>query len=89
MNPRKLTLLVHRSMAVLNAAGYSCSPTNLGGFDLVAISSTDLVLCKVCQGKPPWAGAIADLQAVPGPGNCRKLIHVWSKRNRLPDVTEI
>src|SRR5262249_29152287 len=39
----------HRSMAVLEAAGYRCtrSAASLGEWDIVGIGSTDVVLCQV------------------------------------------
>lgn len=88
MSNEKLHRHTQRSIQVLKASGYACSPCDLGGFDLVAISSADLVLCKVCEGKPPWAGAIAELQAIPAPSNCRKALHVW-KSDDLPDYVEL
>ena len=39
----------HRSMAVLESAGYRCtrSAASLGAWDIIGISSQDVVLCQV------------------------------------------
>lgn len=91
MNPRKQSRLITRSILVLSAGGYRCTRLHgeFGQFDIVAVSSTDVLLCKACEGKPPWTGAIAELQAVPGPPNCRKALHIWRSEDELPAYVEL
>ena len=79
----------YRSAAVLEAAGYEVtrSAGSKGLFDLIGISAADVVLVQVKSGRPPSPAereALADFQVPP---NCRKLIHVWRPRARLPIVT--
>jgi hypothetical protein len=81
----------HRSMAVLEAAGYRCcrSAGSLGAWDIVGIGTTDVVLCQVKT--RDWPGSIETetMHNFSIPPNCRKLIHRWRDRQRLPDVKEI
>jgi Holliday junction resolvase len=81
----------HRSMAILEAAGYACtrSGASLGVFDIVGISATDVVLVQ-CKTRD-WPGAV-EMEAIrnfPAPALCKKLIHRYRDRQRLPDVKEI
>jgi Holliday junction resolvase len=81
----------HRSMAVLEAAGYACTraAASLGAWDIIAIDSMDVVLGQVKT--RDWSGA-AEMQTLAvfrAPENCRKLVHRWRDRYRIPDVLEI
>lgn len=92
MNPKaKGTRNEHRSMALLEAAGYRCtrSAASLGEWDIIAISSQDLVLCQVKT--RDWPGTLERqiLAEFPAPPNARKLIHRWRPRQRQPDVQEL
>lgn len=81
----------HRSMAVLEAAGYRCSRSagSLGAWDLFGIGRTDVVLCQVKTRDWPGAVEMETLRMFDVPPNCRKLLHRWRDRQRLPDVKEI
>jgi len=81
----------HRSMAILEAAGYHCtrSAASLGDWDLVGIGSTDVVLVQVKSNRPPSPAERETLKLFPAPPNARKLVHVWHDRRRLPEVTEL
>lgn len=81
----------HRSMDILEAAGYLCtrSAASLGAFDLVGIGPTDVVLVQVKSTEWPRAAEMESLRSVPVPANCKKLIHRWRDRQRLPDVKEV
>jgi hypothetical protein len=81
----------HRSMAVLEAAGYRCtrSAASLGEWDIVGIGSADVVLCQVKTRDWPGTVEMENAIPVPGPPNARKLVHRWRERQRLPDVREI
>ncbi len=81
----------HRSIAILEAAGYACtrSAASLGAFDIVAVGSADVVLCQVKTRDWPGAAEIETMRALPAPPNCRKLVHRWRDRQRMPDVREV
>ena len=80
-----------RSKALLEASGYSVcrAAASLGAWDLVAIGSTDVVLCQVKTRDWPGAAEMETLQAFAAPPNCRKLVHRWRDRQRVPDVREL
>jgi len=75
-------------MAVLEAAGYQCSraAASLGVFDVIGIGSRDLVLVQVKTRDWPGLLEMEQIKLFPCPPNCRKLIHRWRDRVRLPDV---
>ena len=81
----------HRSMAILEADGYRCSRSaaSLGAWDIFGIRKTDVVLCQVKTRDWPGAVEMETLKGFAVPGNCRRLIHRWRDRQRLPDVKEI
>jgi len=81
----------HRSMAILEAAGYACtrSAASLGAFDIVGIGSVDVVLVQVKTRDWPGAAEIEAMRLLPAPENCRRLVHRWRERQRLPDVREL
>ena len=78
-------------MAVLEASGYRCtrSAASLGTWDIIAIGSRDIVLCQVKTRDWPGTVEIETLREFTVPPNCRKLVHPWRKRQRLPDVKEL
>ena len=80
-----------RSKALLEASGYSVcrAAASLGAWDLVAIGSTDVVLCQVKTRDWPGAAEMEALQAFAAPPNCRKILHRWRDRQRVPDVREL
>ncbi len=88
---RKGTRNEHRSMALLEAAGYACTraAASLGVFDLIGVGSTDIVLCQVKTRDWPGAEETEAIRQFPAPANARKLLHRWRDRVRLPDVKEI
>ena len=81
----------HRSMAVLESAGYRCtrSAASLGAWDIIGVSSRDVVLCQVKTRDWPGSVEMETLQEFVAPPSCRKLIHRWLHRKRLPDVKEL
>ena len=81
----------HRSMAVLEAAGYRCtrSAASLGPWDVVGISSRDVVLCQVKTARWPGGVEMEVLREFIAPSSCRKIVHRWRHRQRLPDVREL
>lgn len=78
-------------MRLLEAAGYNVTraAASLGAWDLVGIGSTDVVLCQVKSNEWPRAAEMETLREFPCPANCRRLIHRWRDRQRLPDVKEL
>lgn len=80
----------HRSMALLEAAGYACTraAASLGVFDIIGVGSTDVVLCQVKTRDWPSASEMESIQLFPAPPNARKLVHRWRDTQRLPDVRE-
>lgn len=81
----------HRSMDLLEAAGYACTraAASLGAWDVIGIGTTDTVLVQVKSNEWPRTEEMETLQAFRCPSNCRRLVHRWRDRQRLPDVREI
>ena len=81
----------HRSMALLESSGYRCtrSAASLGAWDIVGIGSTDFVVCQVKTRDWPGTVEVECLRDFRVPMNCRKIVHRWRDRQRLPDVKEI
>jgi len=87
----KGTRAEHRSMVILEAAGYRCTraAASLGAWDIIGIGSTDVVLVQ-CKTRD-WPGTVEmeGLKLFLVPRCCRKLIHRYRDGVRLPDVKEI
>jgi Holliday junction resolvase len=81
----------HRSIAILEAAGYACTraAASLGAWDIIGIGSTDIVLAQVKTRDWPGSAEMETLRNFSAPANCRKLVHRWRDRQRLPDVREV
>lgn len=81
----------HRSIAILEAAGYACcrSAASLGAWDIIGIGSHDVVLCQVKTRDWPGSVEMETLTMFRAPANARKIVHRWRDRQRLPDVREI
>jgi Holliday junction resolvase len=81
----------HRSIAILEASGYSCTraAASLGVFDIVAIGSTDIVLLQVKSRDWPGTVEMEAIKMFHAPANCKKLIHRWKHGARKPDVKEV
>lgn len=81
----------HRSMAVLEAAGYACTraAASLGAWDIIGIGSADVVLVQVKTRDWPGTAAMEALKLFAAPANARKLVHRWRHHQRLPDVREL
>jgi Holliday junction resolvase len=80
-----------RSRDLLEAAGYAVTraAASLGDWDLIGVGSTDVVLVQ-CKTRD-WPGSIEmeTLRSFRCPSNCRKLVHRWRDRQRVPDVREL
>jgi Holliday junction resolvase len=81
----------HRSMRLLEAAGYSVTraAASLGAWDLVAISSKDVALIQVKTRDWPGTVEMETLRGFMVPPFCRKLVHRWRDHQRVPDVREV
>lgn len=81
----------HRSMTLLEKSGYRCtrSAASLGCWDIVGVGLNDFVLCQVKSNRMPGSIEMAELQDFHCPPNCKRLIHVWRDRARLPEVKEL
>jgi hypothetical protein len=81
----------HRSMLLLEAAGYQCtrSGASLGAWDIIGVGSTDVVLVQVKTRDWPGLAEMETLKDFPCPPQCRKLVHRWRDRQRVPDTKEI
>lgn len=88
---RKGTRNEHRSMKLLEVAGYACTraAASLGVFDIIGVGSTDVILCQVKTRDWPGAEETEAIRLFSCPPNARKIVHRWRDRERLPDVREI
>jgi hypothetical protein len=89
---QKLARQIHRSVRLLEACGYECSPVQLGTFNVLAVSPIDLAVVQVRNPAarwPPFPREVAEMQQYTVPGNVKKIVHRWSKRKLLPDVLVI
>lgn len=88
---RKGTHNEHRSMAILEAAGYRCTRAgaSLGMWDFIGYSAKGWVVCQVKTRDWPGALEMRALVDEEVPENTRKLVHRWRDRQRLPDVKEL
>jgi len=85
---RKGTRNEHRSIALLEAAGYACTraAASLGVFDIVGVGPSDIVLVQCKTRDFPGSVEMETLRNFPCPPGCKKLIHRWRDRQRLPDI---
>lgn len=81
----------YRSMRVLEAAGYAVtrSAASLGAWDIIGVSSADVVLLQVKSNRWPCPAEMETLRGFVCPPNCRKLVHRWVDGKSLPDVREL
>ena len=81
----------HRTMTLLEAAGYQCTRSggSLGVFDVVGVGSADILLVQVKSNAWPGSAEMEQLKTFPWPPNRRRLIHRWRDRVRMPDVKEL
>jgi len=76
-------LLISLGYRVTRAAG------SMGEWDLVGISSVDIVLIQCKSNRKPPAHEIEAMKLFPSPSNARKLIHIWHDRQKMPEVIEL
>jgi Holliday junction resolvase len=80
-----------RSRTILESSGYRVTRAagSLGPWDLVGVSSTDVVLVQVKTRDWPSGADTEFLRNFKVPANVKKLLHRWRDGNRLPDVREV
>lgn len=73
---------------LLESAGYCCvrSGGSLGVFDVVGVGSTDIVVVPGEDARLARLREMEQLESFPCPANCRRLVHRWRDRMRLPDL---
>ena len=88
---RKGSFNERRSIAILEPAGYRCTKAggSLGVWDVIGIGSKDVILLQVKTRDWPGAVEMETLKEFKAPENCKKLVHRWRNRQKLPDVREI
>jgi len=76
---------------LLEASGYHCtrSAGSLGTWDIVAIGSRDTVLVQCKTNRWPSSGEMEAMKLFTVPANCRRLVHRWDDRKRIPLVKEL
>jgi Holliday junction resolvase len=81
----KGTRAEHRSIKLLEAAGYRCcrSAASLGDWDIIGIGSVDTILLQVKTRDWPGSVEMEQLKLFPCPSNCRKLVHRWRAIDRF------
>jgi Holliday junction resolvase len=81
----------HHSMKLLESAGYSCTraAASLGAWDVIGIGSADVVLLQIKTRDWPDSVEMETLREFRCPSNCRRLIHRWRDRQRLPGAQEL
>lgn len=81
----------HKSMTLLEGQGYRCTraAASLGLFDVIGVSSVDVVLVQCKSNDWPGSREMEVLRGFQCPPNCRKLVHRWKDRARTPDVREL
>lgn len=81
----------YRSKRLLEAAGYEVvrSAASKGTWDLVGLSSADVVLVQVKCNTMPGPVEREAMQAAKCPPNGRKLVHLYRDGEYLPTVFDI
>jgi Holliday junction resolvase len=90
MSKAKGTRAEHRTMRVLEAAGYACTraAASLGLFDVIAVGPGDVRLVQCKAGKHPWLSP-AEREALvlfAVPPNVRKELWKWRDYAREPEI---
>ena len=89
---RKGTAAEHRTMRVLEAAGYACTRAagSLGAWDVIAIGPGDVRLVQVKAGRRPYCCPAEreglELFQVPENGVVRKELWLWRDYARTPQI---
>jgi len=80
-----------RTRRLLEASGYACTraAASLGAWDVIGIGSADIVLVQVKTRDWPGSVEMETLKMFRCPAVCKKLVHRWRHRARLPDVKEL
>ncbi|MGH9404382.1 MAG: hypothetical protein ACRD3D_00940 [Terriglobia bacterium] len=78
----------HRTMRLLESAGYSCTraAASLGAWDVIGVGPTDVVLVQVKSNRWPDAAETETMRGFACGPLVRKLVLRWRDRQRFPDV---
>ena len=81
----------HKSIKLLEAAGYNCTraAASLGVFDVIAIGAKDVILLQVKTRDWPGSVEMEAIKSFAAPKFARKLVHRWRDGHATPDVREI
>ena len=81
----------YKSRRLLETLNYRVmrAAASLGVFDLVAIGSTDIILCQVKSNRGLSPADREEVERFTCPPNCRKQIHRWKDYVRVPEVEEV
>ena len=81
----------HATMRLLEDAGYRCTraAASLGVFDIIGVGEADVALVQVKSNRWPGNAEMQTLREFKAPPGCRKLVHRWRDRKRVPDVREV
>ena len=84
----KGTRLEHRTMRVLEAAGYKCcrSAASLGEWDVIAVGPAGVRLVQVKANRRPGSVEMETLHSFQTPANCSREVWVWKDRARQPII---
>jgi Holliday junction resolvase len=91
VSKRKGTRNEHRTIRLLEAAGYQCirAGASLGVWDVIAIGPHDIVLVQVKTNRWPGSVEMEAMKLFVAPPNARKVVHRWNDRARLPVLREV
>lgn len=80
-----------RTIALLEAAGYSCMKAggSLGVFDVIGMGANDFIAVQVKTNRSASPAEIETIKDFRVPTNCKKLIHIWQDRKRMPIIKEL
>ena len=84
----KGTRLEHKTMRVLEAAGYKCcrSAASLGEWDVIGVGPLGVRLVQVKANRRPGSVELEALNSFEAPDNCTREIWVWKDRARAPII---
>ena len=80
-----------KTIELLEAQGYYCckAGASLGLWDIIAISTVDIVVVQVKSNRWPERAETELLVDFRGPPNCKKQIWRWDDRVKLPKVRNL
>ena len=85
---RKGTRAEHRTMRVLEAAGYACTraAASLGVWDVIAIGPQGVRLCQVKCNRRPGSVEMEAMRSFPAPVGVTRELWIWHDHARQPVI---